>query len=106
MPKTIPAAGEAMPELNNATDKAVAAAMRELEGAIHDLMHMAEIASDTLEATFCPSTRIPSPDDNSVTYRITKHEEDKITFLMNDVALRSFKLNKAFLAAWNGEQVA
>ncbi|MGP4691645.1 hypothetical protein [Agrobacterium cavarae] len=106
MPKTIPAAGEAMPETKPATDKAVADAMRSLEGLIRELMHMAEIAADTLDDTFSPSTRISSDEDKGVTYRITKRDDDRLSFLVNNVASRCFLLNKAFEAAWDGKETA
>lgn len=89
-----------------ATDKEVAWAMRSLESAVRELMHMAEIAAESFDTVFGSSSRIPSPGDNSVTYRITKHEDDQMAFLINDVAARCSKLNKAFHAAWNGEELA
>lgn len=106
MPNTIPATGEAMSETKKATDKEVACAMRSLETAVRELMHMAEIAADSFDTTFGPSSRMGSSGSNDVTYRITKHEDDQMSFLINDVAVRCSRLNKAFHAAWNGEESA
>jgi len=94
------------PAEKKATDKEVAWAMRSLETAVRELMHMAEIAADSFDTTFGPSSRITTSGDNDVTYRITKHEDDQMSFLINDVAVRCSRLNKAFHAAWNGEELA
>ena len=88
------------------SDKEVAYAMRSLESAIRELMHMAELAAEDLDAVFGPNTRISSPDDNSVTYRVTRREDDRVSFLVNDVASRCYLLNKAFEAAWDGKELA
>ena len=88
------------------SDKEVASAMRNLESAIRELMHMAELAAEDLDATFGPSSRISSPDDNSITYRVGRREDDRLSFLVNDVASRCYLLNKAFEAAWDGKETA
>jgi len=105
MPNTpVQATGEAMPE--KATDKAVATAMRNLENHIRELMHMADLAAEDLDTVLGPNSRISSPDDNSVTYRLTKREDDRLGFLVNNVASRCYLLNKAFEAAWEGKEPA
>lgn len=105
MPNTVPATGEAMPIKKKPTDAEVATAMRNLECAVRELMHMADIAANTFDTTFGPSSRIASNADDNVAYRLTKHEDDQISFLINDVASRCNLLNKAFQAAWNGEEL-
>ena len=88
------------------SDKEVASAMRNLENAIRELMHMAELAAEDLDSTFGPSTRISSPEDKNVTYRVTQREDDRLAFLVNDVASRCYHLHKAFEAAWDGKELA
>lgn len=103
MPNSIPAAGEAMPTDKRATDEEVASAMRNLEGVVRELMHMSNIMANSYDDTFGPSSRVGDKINNSVTYRLTVHEDDQMAFLVNNVASRCKSLMKQFDAAWNGE---
>jgi hypothetical protein len=94
----IPAAGEAMPK-TKPTDQAVAQAMRDLENDVRELMLMSDIMVNTWDDLGPPA----GFDDNSVTYRITKHEQEVFDFLINDVAARANQLKKRFSAAYYGE---
>ncbi len=94
----------AKPE-KKATDAEVAAAMRSLENAVRELMHMADIAAEAHDKIFAPRSRLEKT-SSSVTYQIALHEDDQISFLVNDVAARCAKLHKAFDAAWDGEVLA
>lgn len=105
MPKTIPAAGEAMPEIRKATDEAVADAMRTLDGDVHALRHMSDITAESFDAIFGPASRIEKSKEG-VAFRITQHEFDQFAFLVNNVAERCADLHKRFHAAWIEEQVA
>lgn len=85
-----------------ATDEEVAYAMRSLEGAVRELMHMAEITADIFDETFGSSNRVTAKDGKSVTYEVTIREDDQMSFLVNNVASRCNRLMKQFDAAWNG----
>ena len=88
-----------------ATDAQVASAMRGLENAVRELMHMADIAAETYDTIFSPSSRVEKG-SNGVTYRITKHEDDQMAFLINNVASRCSSLHSAFEAACDGRELA
>ncbi|TXH81195.1 MAG: hypothetical protein E6Q77_08685 [Rhizobium sp.] len=94
----------ATPE-KKATDTEVAKAMRSLENAVRELMHMADIAAESYDTIFAPRSRLEK-NSEAVTYRLTPHEDDQISFLINDVAARCSKLHKAFDAAWHGEALS
>ncbi|WP_311272110.1 MULTISPECIES: hypothetical protein [unclassified Rhizobium] len=96
------AAGEAMPK-RRPTDEEVASAMRNLEGVVRELMHMSDIMANAYDDTFGPSSRVGDKSTNSVTYRLTVHEDDQMAFLVNNVASRCKSLMNQFDAAWNGE---
>lgn len=104
--KSVPAAATGLPAAVKDTDAAVAKAMRELENAIRELMHMADITAETYDNMFSPSSRVGGNDGPSLTYRITKHEDDQMAFLVNNVASRCTNLHRSFEAAWKGEVLA
>lgn len=91
------------PSEKKASREDVASAMMELETVVFELMHMSDITAETYDATFSPRSRIKSDDPNAVTYRLTKHEDEQMSFLINNVATRCSRLHKSFHAACNGE---
>jgi Na+/phosphate symporter len=78
---------------------AVANAMRELENAIREVMHMSDIAANAFEEI---GMKI-AEDASSVTYRYTHHSIDQFAFLINNVAIRCSNLHLSFDAALDGE---
>jgi len=92
---------EAMPAKNKPSDAQIAGAARNLENAVRELMHMADITANAYGDAFCRGDRDEAT--NSVTYKIPVHEDDQIAFLVNNVASRCYALKKQLQAAINGE---
>jgi hypothetical protein len=92
------------PAEKKATDREVACAMRNLENSLRELMHMSDIACEAYDSLFSPSSRI-GHDTNSSTYRVTKHEDDQMAFLINNVASRCSQIKDAFDAACEGREL-
>ena len=98
------AAAEGTPK-RKPTDEEVASAMRNLEGAVRELMHMSYLAANIFDETFGTANRVSARNGKSVTYEVTTREEDQMSFLINNVASRCDRLVKQFDAAWNGEEM-
>lgn len=95
-PKT--RAGEAM--TSKPTAEAISFAMRDLENDVRALMHMADLAACRMGDNIF---FVVGCDDNSQTLRVTRHEFDQLSFLVNDVAERALVLDRKFQAASKGE---
>lgn len=90
-------AGEAVPAKHSDTD--VAHAMRMLEDQVRELMHMSDIAANSFDRAF----DVQSKHEGYLTLRITDHEFDQFSFLLNNVAVRACRLERTFNDANRGE---
>ncbi|MCG7508529.1 hypothetical protein [Mesorhizobium retamae] len=95
-----------------ASDEAIVAAMRMLEGPIHSLLMMSEIMGDAfdhdvqeLDIDTLEKRGIPR-DGKSMKIILTRGQIDRLSFLWNDVIHRAAKLQKAYLAALDGKEIA
>jgi hypothetical protein len=98
MPKTFPAAGEAMPT-SKPTDEQLADAMRDLETPIRDLMHMADITCEKLLDLF------DQPDQHEgdkLVFHFTMEQRDRFLFAVCDVERRAKAVHELHSAAFCG----
>lgn len=80
----------------------VASAMFDLEFDVLALMHMAELTANK----FDQAAAVVGGNGVCLTFKITEHEHDQFTFLLNDTAMRADRLLKRYRAAQKGEVVS